>query len=334
MLYPAELRPRSKKKSITHPIKSQLNLAIQLICSSLQDIIVDVTESRKTGHLLTEKINPRTVDLDKCSPLEVVELILQEDKGIVEVIEKEKHNISKAVELVVAKLKAGGRLLFLGAGTSGRLGVIEAAECPPTFGSDPELIQAFIAGGREAVWESVEGAEDSRTESEEIFSNANLTKNDVVVGIAASASTPFVESGLQFANKAGSGSILITCNTVESKIADVTIELLVGPEVVVGSTRMKAGTVTKMVLNMITTASMVQLGKTYGNLMVDVQAKSAKLRDRAKRIVIHITDVDEEAASELLEMSGWDVKAAIVMQKKGTNLKDSKELLEKQSGGE
>lgn len=291
-----------------------------------------MTESRKTGHLLTEKINPRTVDLDQCSPLEVVELILQEDRGIVEAIEIEKHNISRAVELVVAKLKAGGRLFFLGAGTSGRLGVIEAAECPPTFGSNPELIQAFIAGGREAVWESVEGAEDSRTESAESLSSANLAKEDVVVGIAASASTPFVESGLSYAKKTGSGAVLVTCNPVESKIADVTIELLVGPEVVVGSTRMKAGTVTKMVLNMITTASMVQLGKTYGNLMVDVQPKSAKLRDRAKRIVMHITEVDEEAALELLELSGWDVKTAIVMQKKGLNLEDSKKLLDRHNG--
>lgn len=291
-----------------------------------------MTESRKTGHLLTEKINPRTIDLDKCSPLEVVELILQEDRGIVDAINKEKHNISQAVELVVEKLKLGGRLFFIGAGTSGRLGVIEAAECPPTFGSDPELIQAFIAGGKGAVWESVEGAEDSTTESEQALLNVNLTKDDVVVGIAASASTPFVESGLQYAKKTGSGAVLVTCNPVESNIADVTIELLVGPEVVVGSTRMKAGTVTKMVLNMITTASMVQLGKTYGNLMVDVQPKSAKLRDRAKRIVMHITDVNEEEATGLLESSGWDVKVAIVMQKKGLNIDDSKKLLEKHTG--
>ena len=291
-----------------------------------------MSESRKTGHLLTEKINPRTVDLDKCSPMEVVELILQEDRGIVDAIEKEKHNISKAVELVVAKLKSGGRLFFLGAGTSGRLGVIEAAECPPTFGSDPELIQAFIAGGNGAVWESVEGAEDSRTESEQALSNARLAKEDVVVGIAASASTPFVESGLSHAKKAGSGAVLVTCNSVESKIADVTIELLVGPEVVVGSTRMKAGTATKMVLNMITTASMVQLGKTYGNLMVDVQPKSSKLRDRAKRIVMHITNVNEEEAAKLLETSGWDVKAAIVIQMKGLDFDDSKALLDKHNG--
>jgi len=291
-----------------------------------------VTESRKTGHLLTEKINPRTLHLDKCSPLEVVELILQEDRAIVEAVHKQKDSIAKAIELVVGKLKLGGRLFFIGAGTSGRLGVIEAAECPPTFGTDPSLIQAFIAGGRDAIWQSIEGAEDSRTEAEEFLTEAGLSKDDTVIGIAASASTPFVEGGLQYAKNLGSGSVLVTCNTVNSSIAEVTIELLVGPEVVVGSTRMKAGTVTKMVLNMITTASMVQLGKTYGNLMVDVQPKSAKLRDRAKRIVVHIAEVSEEKAEELLDQSGWDVKASIVMEKKGLGLKDSKELLKKSNG--
>jgi N-acetylmuramic acid 6-phosphate etherase len=291
-----------------------------------------VTESRKTGHLLTEKINPRTLHLDKCSPLEVVELILQEDRVIVEAVHKQKDSIAKAIELVVGKLKLGGRLYFIGAGTSGRLGVIEAAECPPTFGTDPILIQAFIAGGRDAIWQSIEGAEDSRTEAEGFLTEAGLSKDDTVIGIAASASTPFVEGGLQYAKNLGSGSVLVTCNPVNSSIAEVTIELLVGPEVVVGSTRMKAGTVTKMVLNMITTASMVQLGKTYGNLMVDVQPKSAKLRDRAKRIVVHIAEVSEEKAEELLEQSGWDVKASIVMEKKGLGLKDSKELLEKSNG--
>lgn len=289
-------------------------------------------KSRKTGHLLTEKINPRTLELDKCSPLEVVELILQEDREIVNAIEKEKEHIANAIELVVNRLRLGGRLFFIGAGTSGRLGVIEAAECPPTFGTDPELIQAFIAGGKEAVYRSVEGAEDSGLESQVFLEKAGLTKDDIVVGIAASASTPFVEGGFQCANQTGSGTVLVTCNTVESKIADVTIELLVGPEVVVGSTRMKAGTVTKMVLNMMTTASMVQLGKTYGNLMVDVQPKSAKLRDRAKRIVAHIAEINEDRADEFLQESGWDVKAAVVMAKKGLKIEDAKKLLEDYSG--
>jgi len=291
-----------------------------------------VTESRKTGHLLTEKINPRTTHLDECSPLEVVELILQEDRAIIEAVHKQKNSIAKAVELVTDKLKLGGRLFFIGAGTSGRLGVIEAAECPPTFGTDPAMIQGFIAGGREAIWQSIEGVEDSRTQAQGVLAEAGLSKDDVVVGIAASATTPFVEGGLLYAKNKGSGSVLVTCNPVDSPIAEVTIQLLVGPEVVVGSTRMKAGTVTKMVLNMITTASMVQLGKTYGNLMVDVRPKSAKLRDRAKRIVMHIAGVNEEKAGELLERTGWDVKASIVMELKGLSLDDAKELLENHKG--
>ncbi len=259
-------------------------------------------------------------------------MIVEEERERVQAIEKEKHNIANAVELVTSRLKKGGRLFFIGAGTSGRLGVIEAAECPPTFGTNPELVQGFIAGGKEAIWQSIEGAEDSTTKAQEYLKDANLSNEDVVVGIAASASTPFVQSGLKYAKKTGCGSVLVTCNSIESKNADVTIELLVGPEVVVGSTRMKAGTVTKMVLNMITTASMVQLGKTYGNLMVDVQPKSAKLRDRAKRIVMHITGVSEDKASDLLEQTGWDVKASIVMEKKGLSLEDSREMLEKHNG--
>ena len=291
-----------------------------------------MTESRKTGHLLTEKINPRTVHLDECSPIEVVDLILREDSRILEAISKEKESIAKAVDLVVGRLKLGGRLFFIGAGTSGRLGVIEAAECPPTFGTDPDLIQGIIAGGKEAVWQSIEGAEDSRTEAGEFLSEASLGKDDVVIGIAASATTPFVEAGLLFAKNKGSGSVLVTCNPVDSSIADVTIQLLVGPEVVVGSTRMKAGTVTKMVLNTITTASMVQLGKTYGNLMVDVQPRSSKLRDRAVRIVTHISGVDDAQARELLEESGWDVKSSVVMAVKRVSFEEARELLIKNNG--
>ena len=236
------------------------------------------------------------------------------------------------MDLVVGRLKLGGRLFFIGAGTSGRLGVIEAAECPPTFGTDPALIQGIIAGGKEAVWQSIEGAEDSRTEAGEFLSEAALGKDDVLIGIAASATTPFVEAGLIFAQEKGSGSVLVTCNPVDSSIADVTIQLLVGPEVVVGSTRMKAGTVTKMVLNMITTASMVQLGKTYGNLMVDVQPRSSKLRDRAVRIVTHISGVDEAQARELLEESGWDVKSSVVMAVKRVSFEEARELLVKNNG--
>jgi len=291
-----------------------------------------MTEHRKTGHLITEKINPRTADLDRCSSTEIVELILNEDRTIADAIEKERSNIAAAVDLMVRKLGKGGRIFFAGAGTSGRLGVMEAAECPPTFGTDPGLIQAIIAGGKGAVWQSVEGAEDSGEEAMRALSEAGLSREDVFVGIAASATTPYVQSALKFAQEVGSGRILVTCNPVSEASADVVISLLVGPEALVGSTRMKAGTVTKMVLNMLTTASMVQLGKTYGNLMVDVQPRSSKLRDRALRIVMHIGNVNEKRALELLDKSEWDVKSAVVMAVKGVSFEEARELLTESKG--
>jgi N-acetylmuramic acid 6-phosphate etherase len=291
-----------------------------------------VTKSRKTGHLLTEKINPRTARLDECSPDEIVGLILAEDSSIANAVEKEKAHISAAVELIVERMSRGGRLIFIGAGTSGRLGVMEAAECPPTFGTDPSLIRAIIAGGRKAVWKSVEGAEDSARESRAELKKAGLDENDVLVGIAASATTPFVESALSYAQKKGSGRILVTCNTAGTRVPDIVISLLVGPEAIVGSTRMKAGTATKMVLNMLTTGAMVKLGKTYGNLMVDVLPRSSKLRDRAKRIVMEIAGVDEPEAARLLKRSGWDVKTSVVMAKKGLSYKKAKDLLQKNNG--
>lgn len=291
-----------------------------------------MTEHRKTGHLITEKINPRTADLDLCSSAEIVDLILNEDRTITDAIEKEKSNIASAVDLIVGKLGGGGRIFFAGAGTSGRLGVMEAAECPPTFGTDPGLIRAIIAGGKDAVWHSVEGAEDSGEEAVLALSEAGLNDKDVLVGIAASATTPYVQSALKFAQESGSGRILLTCNPVPPASADVVISLLVGPEALVGSTRMKAGTASKMVLNILTTASMVMLGKTYGNLMVDVQPRSSKLRDRAQRIVMHIGNVDETRALELLEVSGWDVKSAVVMAVKGVSYQEARELLEKSNG--
>ena len=291
-----------------------------------------MTESRKTGHLLTEKINPRTSDLDKCSSEEVVALILNEDRTITDAVEKETGRIASAVDLIVERLGRGGRIFFVGAGTSGRLGVMEAAECPPTFGTDPEMIRAIIAGGKDAVWQSVEGAEDSGSDAEKELTEAGLCDKDVVVGIAASAGTPFVQAALAYAERLGSGRVLITCNPVPEDSADAVITLLVGPEALVGSTRMKAGTATKMVLNMLTTASMVKLGKTYGNLMVDVQPRSSKLRDRAQRIVMHIGGVDEDRALELLEESNWDVKAAVVMAVKDISFEQAKKLLDENGG--
>lgn len=287
--------------------------------------------SRPTGHHLTERINPRTKNIDKLSTSEIVDLIADEDKEVINAVSKEKDNISSAIDLVFESLKEGGRVFFLGAGTSGRLGVLEAAECPPTFGTEPEMIQALIAGGKEAVWNSIEGAEDSKVNSVNALKEKDLSNKDIVIGIAASSSTPFVISALNYAKSISASSILVTCSPSES-MADVTITLLVGSEVIVGSTRLKSATATKMVLNMITTASMVKMGKTFGNLMVDVQPKSSKLRDRAIRIVSEITKVDKSEAKEILKNSNWNVKTAIVMKLKDLSLQESETLLKQNNG--
>lgn len=291
-----------------------------------------VTKRRKTGHLITEKINPKTGYIDECSTLEIIELISEEDKRVADAVAEQKENIARAVDLIVERLSAGGRLFFIGAGTSGRLGIMEAAECPPTFGTKPSLIRGIIAGGKKALWRSIEGTEDSRTESQRTLSKLGLNKKDIVIGIAASATTPFVEGALSYAKKRRSARVLITCNPVNSPLSNVIISLLVGPEAIVGSTRMKAGTATKMVLNMLTTASMVRLGKTYGNLMVEVRPNSEKLRDRAKRIVMHILGVNRQNAERLLKKSNWDIKVAVIMEKKKIGYIEAKEHLENHSG--
>lgn len=291
-----------------------------------------MTKRRKTEHLLTEKINPETSHIDEYSTLEIIKLISEEDNKVAEAVAREKERIVEAVDLIVNGLRVGGRLFFVGAGTSGRLGVLEAVECPPTFGTKPSLIQGIIAGGKKALWRSIEGAEDSRSESQRTLSKLKLNRKDVVVGITASGTTPFVEGALSYAKEKGCACILVACNPVNSPLADAAICLLVGPEVIVGSTRMKAGTATKMVLNMLTTASMIRLGKTYENLMVEVQPNSEKLRDRAKRIVMHILGVDNKSAEALLKRSGWNVKVAVVMGKKGLTNEKARELLAKHGG--
>jgi N-acetylmuramic acid 6-phosphate etherase len=209
---------------------------------------------------------------------------------------------------------------------------MEAAECPPTFGTRPSLIQGIIAGGKKALWRSIEGAEDSSIESQKILSKLGLNEKDIVIGIAASATTPFVQGALSYAKKRHSRRVLITCNPINSNLSDVTISLLVGPEVISGSTRMKAGTATKMVLNMLTTASMVRLGKTYGNLMVEVQPNSQKLKDRAKRITMQILGVDPKKAEKLLKKSNWDIKVAVIMEKKKLSYKEANKLLARHNG--
>ncbi len=291
-----------------------------------------VEKTRRTGHLLTEKANPRTVNIDELSCSEIIDLISGEDQEAFNAVSREKDSLSRAADMVFRSLERGGRVFFVGAGTSGRLGVMEAAECPPTFGTDPETVQAVMAGGRDAVWNSVEGAEDSVTASVEALRGKQLSGDDIVVGIAASSGTPFVISALEYARTVGCASILISCSEPETAPAELAITLLVGPEVIVGSTRLKAATATKMALNMITTTAMVLLGKTYGNLMVDLNPTSSKLVDRAMRIIMDICGVGEEEAASLFSEARGNLKVAVVMKLKGLSLDESVELLGKSGG--
>jgi N-acetylmuramic acid 6-phosphate etherase len=274
--------------------------------------------------LTTEAVNPRTTDLDSRSLREVLALLNDEDQTVPMAVRAELEAIARAVELVVARFRQGGRLIYLGAGTSGRLGVLDAAECPPTFGTDPGLVRGILAGGPAALEGAVEGAEDNQEAGAAALARAGLNPQDVVVGIAASRRTPFVVAGLRFARQVGAGTVLISTNVLPKAAAaggqgitaedvDVAICPQVGPEAIMGSTRMKSGTAQKLVLNMISTASMVQLGKVYGNLMVDLRATSRKLAERAKRLVMMTTGSDYERAAELLQAAGGRVKVAILM---------------------
>ena len=289
-------------------------------------------KTRSTGHLLTERTNPRTVGIDELSRPAIVDLINAEDRAAFDAVSDARESVSAAVEIVFRSLKAGGRVFFVGAGTSGRLGVLEAAECPPTFGTDPEMVQAVMAGGRDAVWSSVEGAEDSATASVEALREKNLSSRDAFVGIAASSGTPFVVSALDYARTVGCPTVLVACNETDPSAADAVVVLLCGPEVIVGSTRLKAATATKMALNMITTASMVLLGKTYGNLMVDLQPRSEKLVDRSERIIMDICGVARGEARELFSRAEGNVKAAVVMKLMNLPLGDALSLLEENGG--
>jgi N-acetylmuramic acid 6-phosphate etherase len=288
--------------------------------------------TRKTDNLITESVNYSTVDIDISSTKKIIKLISDEDRKISKAVYKESKSIEAAVDLIYNQSKIGGRIFFVGAGTSGRLGVIEAAECPPTFGTSPSAVQAIIAGGNKAILSSIEGAEDSYTEGTDELRKKGLSRSDVVVGIAASSTTPFVAGAINFAKKIKAPTVLITFNPTKKNTADIVISPILGPEAVVGSTRMKAGTATKMILNMITTTMMIKLGKTYKNLMVDVQPKSEKLRNRAKRIVRQLVKTNYRKAENLLEDSGWDVKAAVVMGKRKMTYAEAKALLKKHDG--
>jgi N-acetylmuramic acid 6-phosphate etherase len=284
--------------------------------------------------LPTEAINPATLGIDKLPSAEIVELMLAEDRKMIAAVQRERERIALGAEIIAEGLRQGGRIIFVGAGTSGRLGVLESAEMPPTFGTDPALVQAVIAGGRGATFRAKEGVEDNYEEGARAVTRLRPGRKDVVVGVSASGMTPFVRGALTRARKAGSKVLFVTCDpkTELQTFVDLTIALAVGPEVIAGSTRLKAGTATKMALNMLTTTAMIRIGKTYGNLMVDVRTGSEKLKDRARRIVIMVTGLEYDEADKLLAKARWNVKAAVVMQKTGLSYLKAMSRLRKANG--
>lgn len=282
----------------------------------------------------TEKRNPRTMDIDICNSLEIVSIINEEDQGVALAVKAELHEIAEAVDKIVQALQNGGRLIYLGAGTSGRLGVLDASECPPTYGTDPLLVQGLIAGGTYALTNAVENVEDSTEQVVKDLEEISFTGKDVLVGIAASGRTPYVLAGLAYAEKLGADTIALVTNknTPIGAAADIEIAVEVGPEVITGSTRMKSGTAQKMVLNMLSTASMVRMGKVYGNLMVDVKTANKKLYTRAERIVMQATDTDEVTAKTILKQCDYHVKTAIVMILCACTVEEAKKRLDSKQG--
>ncbi|HEX5475656.1 MAG TPA: N-acetylmuramic acid 6-phosphate etherase [Vicinamibacterales bacterium] len=276
----------------------------------------------KWQSLPTEQINPASLAIDKAPVRDIVEMVVGEDRKVVAAVQKEKERIAHGVEIITQALRKGGRIIFVGAGTSGRLGVVEAAEMPPTFGTPPRTVQAIMAGGQAAVFKAKEGVEDNYEEGGRSIGRLRLSKRDVVIGVTASGMTPFVRGALTRGRKAGAKIIFVTCwpGSGLQNFVDLIIAPAVGPEILAGSTRLKAGTATKMVLNMLTTIAMIKVGKTYGNLMVDVQTGSEKLKDRARRILGVVTGLEYDDADALLKRARWNVKAAIVMEKANVSL--------------
>ncbi len=266
------------------------------------------------NQLTTEARNPATENIDRLSPIEIVKLMNSEDQRVAEAVGKEAESIAQAIEMIVERMRGGGRLVYIGAGTSGRLGVLDASECPPTFSTPPEWVVGLIAGGRDALTQAIEGAEDHPELAVRDLETIALSKQDVLVGIATSGRTPYVIGGLQHARAIGAFGIALSCNENSdlSQHASLCITPIVGPEVISGSTRLKAGTATKMVLNMLTTGTMVRLGKTYGNLMVDLRATNQKLVARSTRILQSFTDLSDEQAEKRLAECGGELKTAIV----------------------
>ena len=273
--------------------------------------------------MITEEQNLATLKIDKKPAIEILKIINKSDKKVAYCVEKELPHIAEAVKLTVRALKKGGRLFYIGSGTSGRLGIVDAAECPPTFGTDPELVQGTIAGGKGTVFRAREGCEDKEVMGGRDLMRKGLNARDVVVGLSTSGRTPYVYGALKKAKAIGAKTVAIICNPggPVSKYADIAITPITGTEVIMGSTRMKAGTAEKMILNMLSTTAMIKLGKVTGNLMTDMQVTCSKLRDRAKRIVMLSTGVDENTAEKMLEQSKGNVKVAIEMAKKEGKVK-------------
>ena len=284
--------------------------------------------------LITEQRNPNSMHVDSLSALEIVQLMNEEDKQVPLAIEKCLPQIAQAVECIVAAFQQGGRLVYIGAGTSGRLGVLDASECPPTFGVSPEMVKGIIAGGERALRHPIEGAEDSKAQAVVDLQTIHFSSKDVLVGIAASGRTPYVIGALEYAKSLGSVTVSIASNpnSAMANIVDIAIDTVVGPEVLTGSSRLKSGTAQKLVLNMLTTASMILMGKCYQNLMVDVQASNEKLKARAIRIVMQATDCDKALAEETLKQADQNAKLAIMMILSRLDRAQAETLLEKHQG--
>jgi N-acetylmuramic acid 6-phosphate etherase len=284
---------------------------------------------------ITEHRNPRSAQIDLATPDEIVALMNAEDRTVADAVASQREEIARAITIVEGVFRGGGRLFYVGAGTSGRLGILDASECPPTFGTDPELVQGIIAGGPPAVFRSQEGAEDLPENGAAAIDERGLTDKDCLVGIAASGTTPFVRGALSRAEQSGARTMVIACTPLSPdviRVVDLAIVAITGPEVVTGSTRLKAGTATKMILNMLTTGAMIRLGKTWGNLMVDLQATNLKLKDRSERILMETCRISRDDARTLLEAAGGSVKVGIVMHRTGVGREDAAQRI-RDAGG-
>ncbi|MGL5655858.1 MAG: N-acetylmuramic acid 6-phosphate etherase [Fusobacteriaceae bacterium] len=284
--------------------------------------------------MVTEGRNKNSMNIDTLSTLELVKIINEEDKKVAVAVEAELNNVAKSIDKIVDSFKNGGRLIYIGAGTSGRLGILDASECPPTYGTSPEMVIGIIAGGEKAILKAVENAEDNEELCVEDLKKINFNKKDILVGIAASGRTPYVMGGLKYANNLGATTVGISCNpnSIIAKTAIIAISPIVGPEVVTGSSRMKAGTAQKLILNMLTTGSMIKMGKVYSNLMVDVEATNLKLVERQGKIVVDATGCSKEEAEIALSKCDRHCKTAIFMILSGKNVEEAQEILKRNEG--